>query len=570
MNTTETWGHHLTAEQITKRSVDIAANRAECEARVDMTPRTFLKRNPSALPVASVLCTSTALLALLKGHKWTKYWLALCVAIGLYLVRAKPFLNDNPKLGKFLLPIIGDLPLVLYASTTSISCLILEMARRIDFATCQISMPTMRVVFIQDERDRLHVLKTNWQNYTKNLQGDQSGIDEVFYELLGRGIFAVDGEEWRDHRKIASHMFSLASLQGKMETVMRAHANQFACVLKSTSGCAFDLQEWFQCTTFDTLCEICFGESPGGLEESAKGHKPRFLTAFDTAQCLSALRSSQIPVVWKTMRMFNLGAERKVTESIKIVHDHLQDVVDRTKKYGGENADLLSLYVRFSKTLGLDYIAEDAYLKDVALSFILAGRDTTACTLVNWIKLVSTHPEVEQRLVKEFDDVLQGREPTAELLSRCNYADAVFNEVLRMYPPVPVDFRICNESDTWPSGTRVERGDKCAIANIAIGRNPKHWANPDDFIPERWLPKSGDGDGRVKRPDEYLFPVFWGGKRLCLGKDMARLEVKMFTAVLHKQFAFHVAPHREMYVNGPVMFYQDPLECTVTEKKAPL
>ena len=64
-------------------------------------------------------------------------------------------------------------------------------------------------------------------------------------------------------------------------------------------------------------------------------------------------------------------------------------------------------------------------------------------------------------------------------------------------------------------------------------RDPQNFEDPDTFKPERWLrpdPKTGEF-ARVRRPDEYLLPVFWAGARLCLGKDMARFEVIMVASM---------------------------------------
>jgi cytochrome P450 len=169
-------------------------------------------------------------------------------------------------------------------------------------------------------------------------------------------------------------MFSLSTLQNQMESVILKHATQFRDALATQRGAGeIDIQEWFQSSTFDTICEICFGDSPNALEDSLKGNKPKFLKAFDIAQCVLAMRNLSHPLLWKTMRMLNVGSERTAARNLTICHEHLQGVVDRRKAQLAANpesdrADLLSLYINFSKSLGLDYIAEDAYLKDVVLN----------------------------------------------------------------------------------------------------------------------------------------------------------------------------------------------------------
>ena len=92
---------------------------------------------------------------------------------------------------------------------------------------------------------------------------------------MGSGIFAVDGEEWATHRKVASHLFSAKALQSKMEGVFVKHGLALNDILKekAASGEVFDLQFLFTSLTFDTMCEIAFGKDSGALQDAAEGNK---------------------------------------------------------------------------------------------------------------------------------------------------------------------------------------------------------------------------------------------------------------------------------------------------------
>jgi len=77
--------------------------------------------------------------------------------------------------------------------------------------------------------------------------------------------------------------------------------------------------------------------------------------------------------------------------------------------------------------------------------------------------------------------------------------------------------------------------------------------NPNEFIPERWLVE--DGAAPTPRPEEYTLPASWGGPRLCLGKDMARLEAVCIAHLLVQSFEFELMPHSEKITPSPVQFY---------------
>lgn len=179
--------------------------------------------------------------------------------------------------------------------------------------------------------------------------------------------------------------------------------------------------------------------------------------------------------------------------------------------------------------------------------------------------MLSTHPEVASRMIEELRRVVGGNENHVswDHIQDLPYCGAVFNESLRLFPPVSANFRICNETCTLPSGLTLPKGCRVALPISAIGRDPKLWDRPEEFLPERWLDKE-DPSKPVRRPDEFILPFFWGGPRICLGKDMARLEV-ISTAhtILTSGLRFHVLPQQNEKIKiGPVQFY----ECGVLVK----
>ena len=92
----------------------------------------------------------------------------------------------------------------------------------------------------------------------------------------------------------------------------------------------------------------------------------------------------------------------------------------------------------------------------------LAGRDTTSCTLTNWVKLCYTNPGWRERLVSEVDAKLQGRAMAWDDVQALSHCNAAFNEVIRMYPPVGIDFRMVRVAATRaPQRSRTGRFQTC-------------------------------------------------------------------------------------------------------------
>lgn len=92
--------------------------------------------------------------------------------------------------------------------------------------------------------------------------------------------------------------------------------------------------------------------------------------------------------------------------------------------------------------------SDATFLRDIILSFVIAGKDTTAITLAWFIYMLCKHPEVQERVAREIKDVTNVEDSTTsaefagslteEALEKMQFLTAAINETLRLYPPVPV------------------------------------------------------------------------------------------------------------------------------------
>jgi len=88
-------------------------------------------------------------------------------------------------------------------------------------------------------------------------------------------------------------------------------------------------------------------------------------------------------------------------------------------------------------------------------------------------------------------------------------------------------------------------------------------------MPERWIKYDQQGVPQpVKRVDEYVHPIFFGGRRLCLGKDMARFEAIVFMSKIFDVLRIEPLPVKEATVTGPVIFLQEGLKCKIFSREA--
>jgi cytochrome P450 len=168
-------------------------------------------------------------------------------------------------------------------------------------------------------------------------------------------------------------------------------------------------------------------------------------------------------------------------------------------------------------------LLSDEQVRDEAITFVMAGHETTAQALTWAFHLLAANPAARAALEAEVDGVLAGRVPGAEDADRLPYTTAVFRESLRLYPPVWALARIATRP--YALGPyRVPEGGTIVTSQWVVHRAPEHFADPLAFRPERWL------DGLPPAPGTY-FP-FAAGPRLCIGERFAILEGVLVLAVL--------------------------------------
>lgn len=117
-----------------------------------------------------------------------------------------------------------------------------------------------------------------------------------------------------------------------------------------------------------------------------------------------------------------------------------------------------------------------------------------------------------------------------------HYLHAAISESLRLYPPVPIDTKACLGDDILPDGTFIGKDWFISYHTYAMGRMEKIWGKDcHEYKPERWLE-----DGIFRQESPYKFPVFHAGPRMCLGKDMAYIQMKSIAAGVLERFRIEV------------------------------
>nr|GMD12617.1 cytochrome P450 94C1-like [Ipomoea batatas]GMD16051.1 cytochrome P450 94C1-like [Ipomoea batatas] len=377
-----------------------------------------------------------------------------------------------------------------------------------------------------------YMLTTKFENFPKGKQ-----FASILGDLLGRGIFAVDGDLWKFQRKMASREFGSVSIRSYAFEIVAAEVRTRLFPLLAFYGEnreVLDFQDVLRRFSFDNICKFSFGMDPGCLNLSLPASK--FAAAFDLASKLSAERAmTASPAVWKVKRLLNIGSEKMLGEAIGLINELAEEMIEQKRKCGGGDAsDQSDLLSRF-----MGIIDDDKLLRDIVISFLLAGRDTIASALTSFFWLLSRHPGVTDRIRAESAQIMEPEQdlPSYQQIRDMNYLTAAIHESMRLFPPVQFDSKFCLNDDTLPDGTFVRKGTRVTYHPYAMGRMDSIWGlDCREFKPERWLE-----DGVFKSENLFKYPVFQAGPRVCLGKDMALVEMKSVAVALIRAFDIEVA-----------------------------
>lgn len=334
------------------------------------------------------------------------------------------------------------------------------------------------------------------------------------FPFLGDGIFTHDGPEWKRDRDALRRQF--ARVQSQNLDTFQEPVEKLIAQFRESEGIV-DLQPAFFYFTLGTTTGLLFGESINSL---AKEQQEEFSDAFDHASYITAVRLRLAEFCW-------LYTPKKYKQSCATVRRYARHFVQKAlefeQQHGHEKAMTKYPFI-------LDLLSELGNadeIPDQLVNVLLAGRDTTACTLGWAFFHLVRHRPVLDKLHDEISNVLGAEQKfTRNDLRRMPYLKAVLDESLRLYPQIPINVRFANKLTLIPKGGGPDGESPIMLPKgMGVGWSPYHMHRRKDlygedaeaFRPERWLTGELDGIGGAYIP-------FHSGARQCLGKDFALTE----------------------------------------------
>ncbi|KIY71230.1 cytochrome P450, partial [Cylindrobasidium torrendii FP15055 ss-10] len=394
-------------------------------------------------------------------------------------------------------------------------------------------------IFTFEPSDVKAILTSQFEHFEKG-----PVLFDMWWSLLGNGIFNVDGALWKFHRGMTRQFLTQERVRD-FENFER-HSTYAIRLLtdRLEDGYAVDFQDLVARFTLDAASEFLFGKDveslqagiaypsqSGAVDIPSEHPSDSFVRAFTAGQEILALRA-WTGKLWPLLEFWKDTAaphRRNVELFVEPLIDEALKANDTEKVKVHEN--LLSSLVADAN--------DAATIKDELINMLVAGRDTTASLLTFVMYCLIRHPEVMQRLQEEIASALGQKAPTREDLREMKYLRAVLNETLRLYPPVPFNHRTSAVATTLPGkpgGTPyyVPADTKVSYGHFLIHRRKDLWGPTAlEYDPNRFI------DERVQyiSKNPFIFLPFHGGPRVCVGQQFAYFEASYFLVRLLQHLA---------------------------------
>jgi cytochrome P450 len=350
-----------------------------------------------------------------------------------------------------------------------------------------------------------HVLVNNAKNY------DKSTIQYQALSLVtGSGLLTANTDLWRKRRPIIQPAFHQKALDNLIPVTQQAADRMLNEIENDPAGTVTDIDQFMLNAALEVVGEFLFG--------SDLSHDANAITAATLEALEIVIKRARVPL--SPPRAIPTPGNRVLKRSLRTLDTAVASIVESRRNgsavvspEGVLNLVDLLLAANLEATIDLDGI------RDEIVTFIIAGHETVASALSWSLALLAANPHVQDHVAAEARAA--SGETLDSKLAQMPYTQAVFNEILRLYPPAWLITRKALSPDCI-DGHDIPAGALIIISPALLHRRPDLWTDPDAFNPERFL---------GAYPRESFIP-FGAGLRQCIGKDFAYIEGVIMLASL--------------------------------------
>ncbi|XP_032068271.1 25-hydroxyvitamin D-1 alpha hydroxylase, mitochondrial [Thamnophis elegans] len=360
------------------------------------------------------------------------------------------------------------------------------------------------------------------------------------------GLLTAEGEEWQQIRSIlGKHMLKpkevesytgilnevVSDLIGRLQHQRNRHERH---VVKNVA-------DEFYKFGLEGISSVLFESRIGCLEPKVPEETEKFISSINTMFVMTLLTMA-MP---KFLHQIFPKPWQKFCESWDYMFEFAKGHIDKRM---AEVSERITQGEKVEGKYLTYYLAQEKLsMKSIygnVTELMLAGVDTISSTLSWSLYELSRHPQIQAAVHEEITTVMQDNLiPSAADVAQMPLLKAVVKEVLRLYPVIPGNARVISDRDIQVGDYIIPKKTLITLCHYATSRDEKYFSDPNSFQPERWLHKNASHHPYASIP-------FGFGKRSCIGRRIAELEVYLALARILKHF--EVKPEEEGEIVSPM------------------
>ncbi|XP_078497267.1 cytochrome P450 2D17-like [Lissotriton helveticus] len=360
-------------------------------------------------------------------------------------------------------------------------------------------------------------------------------------------LMARYGRGWKDIRRFTISTLRNFGLGKKsLEERVSQEATCLCAAFETQDGCPFDPHFLINNAVSNVICSIVFGVRFEYDDEKFQRMLHVLDESLETGQGLLPQVMSLFPVLLRIPFL-----ERKVFRPQREIFGFFREIIKEHQETFDpattrDFIDALLVEMEKTKDSPSNIFCLDNLIFTTSDLFV-AGTETTSTTLRWGLLYMILYQDIQSEVHKEIDTVIgRGRKPTMEDQINLPFTNAVIHEIQRCGDIIPLSLPHMTCRDTEIQGFFIAKGVGIFANLTSVLKDETVWERPHQFYPEHFL----DADNNFVKRDAFM--PFSAGRRVCLGENLARMELFLFFTTLFQCFTFTIPRNQARPGEDPV------------------
>jgi cytochrome P450 len=401
---------------------------------------------------------------------------------------------------------------------------IFEKYRKKCGPTFQFRFGGLRKTIVTADPDFLkYVLKDNNDNYHK------SHIQvKRFVEFQGLGLTNSHGDYWKRQRDLLSMGFNRSRLVEILPIQLQVLKDFMVDFDKAVKKGTVEMHDQMVRFTLRSVGKSLFGSQM----------KERELEGF-----AAAIAEIQGFIVKKVVQpylfpWYAISGQNRKYQEMRLAGDRIvENYVNQRRKQVGTESDIIQIMLDTPYKDTGEYMNDETIMVEI-LQLLVAGNETSTTAAAWTFYTLAQHPEHIAPMRKEIQEIFGTGEIDYAGIRKLKYTINVLNEAMRLNPPFWMIDREALEDDDY-NGIKIPKGTTVVPYIYGAHHNEKVWENPEVFDPSRF-------DKANKKHPAFAFIPFGGGPRVCIGQNMARMQILLVMCAVIQKYDFRLTEDKEI------------------------